>query len=121
MTMFESFQLSSKKDKNIVYPISRKKKGSTRTLPQYDIMKTELASFYANLMSFDGGNRSSTEDMQIAVDVSKFLAFSNDRNFSWHYLLDEQKLKSYTQYSKDNGLRPDGITSYKTRASLNMY
>ena len=67
-----------------------------KRVPHYDIMKTELASFYANFISFDSGNRSSTETMQIAIDVSKFLAFSNDHKFSLHYLLYE-KLKSYTQ------------------------
>ena len=109
LTIIESFKLGSKKDKNIVCPMVARKKGSTRSFPQYDIMKTELASFYENLMSFDGGNRSSAEAMQIAVDISKFLAFSNDRTFSWHFVLEEQKLKSYIQYLKDNGLGPDGI------------
>ena len=48
-----------------------RKEGSTRSFPQYNIMKTELASFHdsLSLMSFDGGNRSSTEAIQIAVDA----------------------------------------------------
>ena len=76
-----------------------RKEGSTRSFPQYNIMKTALASFHDSLMSFDGSNRSSTEGMQIAVDASKFLAFSNDSKFSWNYLLDKQKI--YTAKTED--------------------
>jgi len=109
MTIMESFKRSSEKNKNIVYPTAASKKGSTRAFPHYKVKETDLVQFFDNLTSFDGGNRSSTEAMQIAMDVSKFLAFADNKQLSWKNLFDIDRMKSYFEYLKKCGIGPDGI------------
>ena len=99
-------------DKNIVSAHSSKKKESTRSYEFYDIDKTEeLAAFYTNLTSFDGGSKSSVEAKQISIDVSKYLAFADSRQFIWDNLLNTNRVKQFVEKLQKTAIGPDGLVT----------
>ena len=112
LTIQQSFQISQHVDKNIVVPTAQKKKGSTRSYEFYDIDNTkELAAFYKNLTSFDGGSKSSVEARQICTDVSKYLAFADSTQLKWDNLLDTDRLKQYVEKLQKTAIGPDGLVT----------
>ena len=112
LTIQQSFQISQHVDKNIVVPTAQKKKGSTRSYVFYDIDNTkELAAFYKNLTSFDGGSKSSVEARQICTDVSKYLAFADSTQLKWDNLLDTDRLKQYVEKLQKTAIGPDGLVT----------
>ena len=97
---------------SLIVPQIPRKPGFTKHYPRYDVDNDPLVkAFVQNLTSFDGGQRSLTEARQIASDVSKYLAFANQRVCSWSSLVDEEKLKAFlTKVEKDN-VGPEGMTT----------
>ena len=68
-------------------PVSSKTRG-TRHYAHYDVQKDVLLfAFFTNLTSFDGGSKSPKEAKEIAIDVSKALAFADSHGAKWESLL----------------------------------
>ena len=109
---FDRQRQSQAAPSSLIVPQIPRKPGSTKHYPRYDVDNDPLVkAFVQNLTSFDGGQLSLTEARQIASDVSKYLAFANQRVCSWSSLLDEEKLKAFlTKVEKDN-IGPEGMTT----------
>ena len=43
------------------------------------------------------------------MDVSKYIAFTDCKTFSWNHLLDPDRLKRYITHLQKNGIGPDGV------------
>ena len=83
------------------------------TLDRYDVDREKiLLDFVANLQSFDGGRTPPTEARQIAVDVSKYLAFANQRRCQWSDLADMDRLFKYIDLLQNTSMiSPNGIVT----------
>lgn len=56
-----------------------------------------------NLVSFDGGKKPLKEAKEIASDISKYLAFSNERQLLWKNMLNIDMLKKYIEQVENDG------------------
>ena len=76
----------------------------------YDSSRSpELSRFKQNLESFDGGRKSTREASQICQDLSKYLAFCNDKELQLRYLLDVDRLRQFVNLMEESRIGPDGI------------
>ena len=83
------------------------------TLDRYDVDKEKiLHDFVGNLQSFNGGRTPPAEARQIAVDVSKYLAFANQRRCQWSDLADMDRLFKYIDLLQNTSMiGPNGIVT----------
>ena len=83
------------------------------TLDRYDVDKERiLVDFVGNLQSFDGGRTPPAEARQIAVDVSKYLAFANQQRCQWSNLTDIDRLFKYVDLLQNTSMiGPNGIVT----------
>ena len=83
------------------------------TLDRYDVDKGKiLLDFIGNLQSFDGGRTPPAEARQIAVVVSKYLAFANQRRCQWSDLADIDRLYKYIDLLQNTSMiGPNGIVT----------
>ena len=71
-----------------------------------------LLDFIGNLQSFDGGRTPPAEARQIAVVVSKYLAFANQRRCQWSDLADIDRLYKYIDLLQNMSMiGPNGIVT----------
>ena len=68
-----------------------------------------MLDFTANLTSFDGGFKSPQEALQIAQDMSKFLAHADPSTARWSVVTNQEKLKSFVNKLESSGVGPNGI------------
>ena len=81
----ESFEKSSSTPTLITRQATQR---GTRSYPFFSIdSETLLQDFVANIMSFDGGSKSGKEAREVAVDVSKVLAYVDPKKATWNSLL----------------------------------
>ena len=83
------------------------------TLDRYDVDNEKiLHDFVGNLQSFNGGRTPPAEARQIAVDVSKYLAFANQRRCQWSDLADMDRLFKYIDLLQNTSMiGPNGIVT----------
>lgn len=115
----EALQQSSTTSSFLIKPNLAPTRGSTKHLPRFDIdAEPLLLDFIDNLISFDGGAHSLTEAKQIAIDISKFMAFADPTRAKWSGLINVDKMKDYIQKLTTDGIGPDGLTTKTNRLTL---
>ena len=71
-----------------------------------------MIDFVNDMTSFDGGRQSQNEAQQIAINVSKYLAFADKKKCDWKHLRDTEKLKEYVdKLEKQSKIGPYGIVT----------
>ena len=88
---------------------STRRAGTTRNFGQHPIDTGILNDYTQWLMSIDGKERSRSQAVQNAVDISKYLHFCNDNDVEPCSAYDPAKFNNYLTTLKDTGITAAGI------------
>ncbi len=84
------------------------KMGSTRSMSRWDTTHPTFQELVTFLRSAEGKSRKLAEAEAIAIDVSKFLAFCNQKNLRWDYLWNIRKVRQFLAELEEMGIGVDG-------------
>ena len=120
LTIQHVFASNTTQSKFLIQPQTTPKHGNTRHFKSYTLDTPEVKKFADNLCSFNGRSKPAHLAKQIAVDIAKFIAFSDETKFSWLNITNESKIRGHVEKLEEAGVGPDGILTKLERLQLGM-